>query len=55
MNGRFFLNQPSRHHRDALPPTRASLAFHRRLPGGEATPLIDVPELAHCSESDKSR
>ena len=46
MKARFFLNRPTRHDEDALRPTRAPLAFHRRLPGYEVTPLIDAPELA---------
>jgi diaminopropionate ammonia-lyase len=31
---------------DGSPPDRAPLRFHRRLPGYEATPLVDVPGLA---------
>jgi diaminopropionate ammonia-lyase len=46
MKARFFLNQPNRRDEDVLPPTRTPLAFHRRLPGYQPTPLIDAPELA---------
>ncbi len=47
MKSQFFLNQPARRSESALPPpTRAPLAFHRRLPGYQPTPLIDAPELA---------
>jgi diaminopropionate ammonia-lyase len=46
MKARFFLNQPGWRAEDVLPPTRAPLAFHRRLPGYQPTPLIDAPELA---------
>ena len=46
MKARFFLNQPNRRDEGVLPPTRAPLAFHRRLPGYQPTPLIDAPELA---------
>ena len=45
MKARFFLNQPSWDNQGA-PPSRTPLAFHRRLPGYQATPLIDAPELA---------
>jgi diaminopropionate ammonia-lyase len=31
---------------DGPPPDRSPLRFHRRLPGYEATPLVDAPELA---------
>ena len=48
MKSQFFLNQPARRSESALPPpTRAPLAFHRRLPGYQPTPLIDAPKLAH--------
>jgi diaminopropionate ammonia-lyase len=47
MKSQFFLNQTARRSESALPrPTRAPLAFHRRLPGYQPTPLIDAPELA---------
>jgi len=46
MKARFFLNRSTKHGEPALPPACAPLAFHRRFPGYEATPLIDVPELA---------
>lgn len=46
MKARFFLNQPNRRDEGVLPPTRAPLNFHRRLPGYQPTPLIDAPELA---------
>ena len=46
MKARFFLNQPGWRDEDVLPPTRTPLAFHRRLPGYQPTPLIDAPELA---------
>ena len=46
MKTRFFLNQPNRRDEGVLPPTRAPLVFHRRLPGYQPTPLIDAPELA---------
>jgi len=46
MKTRFFLNRSTRHVEQALPPACAPLSFHRRFPGYEATPLIDVPELA---------
>jgi diaminopropionate ammonia-lyase len=46
MKARFFLNQPGGRGEDAPTPTRAALAFHRRLPGYQPTPLIDAPDLA---------
>ncbi len=46
MKARFFLNQPNWHHEDVPLPTRTPLAFHRRLPGYQTTPLIDAPGLA---------
>jgi len=39
------VNSRARPHLDGAP-TRAALAFHRRLPGYAPTPLLDVPELA---------
>src|SRR5437773_11013274 len=46
MMAKFFLNQTSREPTKAFPPTRAPLAFHRRLPRYQPTALIDAPELA---------
>jgi diaminopropionate ammonia-lyase len=46
MKTRFFLNRLTRHVEHALPPACAPLSFHRRFPGYDPTPLIDVPELA---------
>ena len=47
MKARFFLNQTNRRPENAQPPPeRAPLTFHRRLPGYQPTPLINVPELA---------
>jgi len=46
MKARFFLNRSTRSVEQALPPACAPLSFHRRFPGYEPTPLIDVPELA---------
>jgi diaminopropionate ammonia-lyase len=47
MKARFFLNQTNRRPESVQsPPPRAPLAFHRRLPRYQPTPLIDAPELA---------
>jgi len=47
MKARFFLNQTNRRPESVQsPPQRAPLAFHRRLPRYQPTPLIDAPELA---------
>ena len=53
MKTRFFLNQPNRRDEGVLPPTRAPLVFHRRLPGYQPTPLIDAPELARMLGVDR--
>ncbi|MBA3386957.1 MAG: diaminopropionate ammonia-lyase [Chthoniobacterales bacterium] len=48
MSARFFWN--SKRHKPAraavAPPDQTPIAFHRRLPGYEPTPLVSVPELA---------
>jgi len=46
MSIRTLINPNSAEALDGVPPDRSPLRFHRRLPGYEETPLIDVPELA---------